>query len=220
VHVVVMGCGRVGSAIARRLEEVGHSVAVIDQDPEAFRRLGPEFNGRQVTGLGFDRQTLLDAGIESAGAFAAVSSGDNSNILAARVARETFGVENVVARIYDPGRAEIYQRLGIPTVATVRWTSDQMLRRLLPKGAAPLFRDPSGRVVLAEVPVHKGWVGHRVDQLGAAAHVRIAYVTRLGDALVPDSTTAFQDGDLLHVVAAEDDLARVELVLSAPPLHD
>src|SRR3954452_11933778 len=117
VHVVVMGCGRVGSAIARRLEAIGHSVAVIDQDAEAFRRLGPEFGGRQVTGLGFDRQTLLDAGIDSAGAFAAVSSGDNSNIISARVARETFGVEHVVARIYDSKRAEVYERMGIPSVA-------------------------------------------------------------------------------------------------------
>ncbi|HVI17439.1 MAG TPA: TrkA family potassium uptake protein, partial [Gaiellales bacterium] len=131
MHVVVMGCGRVGSAIARRLEEIGHSVAVIDQDPEAFRRLGPDFAGRQVTGLGFDRQTLLDAGIDSAGAFAAVSSGDNSNIISARIARETFGVQHVIARIYDPARAEVYERLGIPTVATVSWTTDQILRRLL-----------------------------------------------------------------------------------------
>ena len=220
MHFVIMGCGRVGSTLAHSLESQGHDVAVVDQDETAFRRLGAAFEGRRVTGVGFDRDTLREAGIERAFAFAAVSSGDNSNILAARVARETFGVENVVARIYDPGRAEIYQRLGIPTVATVRWTSDQMLRRLLPKGAAPLFRDPSGRVVLAEVPVHKSWVGHRVDQLGTAARVRIAYVTRLGDALVPESTTAFQDGDLLHVVAEEDDLLRVERVLGAAPLPD
>src|SRR3954447_15600701 len=119
VHVVVMGCGRVGSAIARRLEDIGHGVAVIDQAPEAFRRLGRDFAGRQVTGLGFDRQTLLDAGIDSAGAFAAVSSGDNSNIISARVARETFGVQHVVARIYDSKRAEVYERMGIPSVATV-----------------------------------------------------------------------------------------------------
>ena len=109
----------------------------------AFRRLGSDFVGRRVTGLGFDRDTLLEAGIEDAHAFAAVSSGDNSNILAARVARETFGVDNVVARIYDPGRAEVYQRLGIPTVATVRWTADQMMRRLLPEGSEPEWRDPS-----------------------------------------------------------------------------
>jgi trk system potassium uptake protein TrkA len=221
VHFVIMGCGRVGSTLAHSLEAQGHDVAVVDQDESSFRRLGSAFEGRRVTGVGFDRDTLREAGIEHAYAFAAVSSGDNSNILAARVARETFGVENVVARIYDPGRAEIYQRLGIPTVATVRWTSDQMLRRLLPKGAAPLFRDPSGRVVLAEVPVHRGWVGRRVDAIATTTHVRVAYLTRLGEAMVPDATTAFQDGDLLHVVAPEDDLPRVELVLSsAPPLTD
>ena len=129
-----------------------------------FRRLGSGFQGRTVTGVGFDRDTLREAGIEQAYAFAAVSSGDNSNILAARVARETFGVENVVARIYDPGRAEVYQRLGIPTVATVRWTADQMLRRLLPKGATPDHQDPSGRVVVAEVQLNDGWVGERISR--------------------------------------------------------
>ncbi|MGH3344117.1 MAG: potassium channel family protein, partial [Carbonactinosporaceae bacterium] len=124
MHIVIMGCGRVGSTLAHILEDQGHSVAVIDKEPAAFRRLGSHFDGRRVTGMGFDRDTLREAGIEQAAALASVSSGDNSNILAARVARETFGVENVVARIYDPRRAEVYQRLGIPTVATVRWTAD------------------------------------------------------------------------------------------------
>jgi len=220
VHFVIMGCGRVGSTLAHSLEKQGHEVAVIDQDESAFRRLGASFEGRRVTGVGFDRDTLFEAGIEQAYAFAAVSSGDNSNILAARVARETFGVENVVARIYDPGRAEIYQRLGIPTVATVRWTSDQMLRRLLPAGAAPLFRDPSGQVVLAEVPVHTGWVGRRVDEMAERGPFRIAYLTRLGEALVPGRDTVLQDGDLLHVAVAERDLPSVESVLDTPPVQD
>src|SRR5690606_18648808 len=113
VHIVIMGCGRVGSTLAHKLEDRGHTVAVVDQSAEAFRRLGPHFRGTTVTGLGFDRSVLQEAGIERASAFAAVSSGDNSNVLAARIAREIFGVENVVARIYDPGRAEVYQRLGI-----------------------------------------------------------------------------------------------------------
>src|SRR6476661_6685127 len=143
-----MGCGRVGSALAKGLETGGHSVAVIDRDAAAFRRLSAEFSGQRVTGVGFDRDTLVEAGIERAEAFAAVSSGDNSNIIAARVARETFSVENVVARIYDPRRAEVYQKLGIPTVATVRWTADQMIRRLLPQGVSSLWRDPTGEVVL------------------------------------------------------------------------
>src|SRR3954471_4997193 len=160
-----MGCGRVGSTIAHSLEVAGVSVAVVDHDAGSFRRLGPDFQGRQITGVGFDRDTLIEAGIEQADAFAAVSSGDNSNIISARVARETFGVENVAARIYDPRRAAVYQRLGIPTVATVRWTANQMLRRLLSEGSEPAYRDPSGTVQLAEVHVGPAWVGHRISRL-------------------------------------------------------
>ena len=151
MHIVIMGCGRVGSTLAHILEDRGNTVAVIDRDPEAFRRLRPSFKGDRVTGIGFDRDVLARAGIERADGFAAVSSGDNSNIIAARVARETFGVQQVAARIYDPRRAEVYERLGIPTVATVRWTADQMLRKLLPESAEPLWRDATGKVVLTQV---------------------------------------------------------------------
>ncbi len=212
-----MGCGRVGSTLAKSLSKRGHDVAVIDSEPSSFRRLGSSFEGMTVTGLGFDRDTLRAARIDEAYAFAAVSSGDNSNILAARVARETFGVEHVVARIYDPGRAEVYQRLGIPTVATVRWTSDQMLQRLLPQGAVPVLTDPSGRVVIAEVPLARSWVGRRISEVESLTGTRIAYVTRLGEGLVPGAETVFQDGDLVHVAAATTDLPRVEKTYDQPP---
>ena len=217
MHVVVMGCGRVGSEIARRLEDVGHSVAVIDQDPEAFRRLGPEFTGRQVTGLGFDRQTLLDAGVDSAGAFAAVSSGDNSNIIAARVARETFGIQQVVARIYDPGRAEVYQRLGITTVATVKWTADQVLRRLLPVGAEPDFRDPSGTIRVDQILVPDTWVGHRTVQFQEQALCRIAWIDRLGEGILPNRESVIQEGDLLHLVLREENATHAYTVIDGGP---
>jgi trk system potassium uptake protein TrkA len=212
-----MGCGRVGSTLAHILESQGHTVAVIDSNEAAFRRLGHGFGGRRVTGIGFDRDTLREAGIEQAHAFAAVSSGDNSNILAARVARETFGVDNVVARIYDPGRAEVYQRLGIPTVATVRWTADQMMRRLLPHGSEPEWRDPSGTVRLAEVPVDTGWVGERVSRLEEASSGRVAFLTRLGEGLLPGADTVLQDGDIVHVLMRDDDADAVESVLRARP---
>jgi trk system potassium uptake protein len=169
VHIVIMGCGRVGSTIAHILEAHDHSVAVIDQDPDAFRKLSAAFRGRKVTGIGFDRDVMIEAGIEHADSFAAVSSGDNSNVIAARVARELFGVERVVARIYDPRRAEVYQRLGIPTVATVRWTADQMLRKLLPEGTQPLWRDPTGMIVLAEVAYSDDWLGEKVTAVEEAA---------------------------------------------------
>ena len=126
MHIVIMGCGRVGSTLAHILEDRGYSIAIIDKEPEAFRKLRSGFKGERVTGIGFDRAVLIQAGIERADAFAAVSSGDNSNIIAARVVRETFGIERVAARIYDARRAEVYERLGIPSVATVRWTADQM----------------------------------------------------------------------------------------------
>ena len=212
-----MGCGRVGSLLALELESNGHTVAVIDQSKEAFRRLGPDFKGRTVTGVGFDRDTLLEAGIEGAQAFAAVSNGDNSNILAARVARESFGVTNVVARIYDPGRAEIYQRLGIPTVATVLWAADQILRRLTPEGSRSEWRDASGTVQLAEVHPHIDWFGLPVKELEKAAALRVAFLTRLGEGLIPDDGTVLQDGDLIHVMLRDEELKNVEAVLGRSP---
>jgi trk system potassium uptake protein len=217
VHFVIMGCGRVGATLAQNLESHGHSVAVIDQNPEAFRRLDAEFGGSKVTGMGFDRDTLTQAGIEDAFGFAAVSDGDNSNILAARVVRETFAIDNVVARIYDPHRAEIYQRLGIPTVATVRWTADQVLRRLLPMGATGEFRDPSGQIELAQVDVHAGWVGRPLRVLEDASGARVAYLTRYGDGVLPTPDTVLQENDTVHVLLRTDESAFVERTLTAAP---
>ena len=210
-----MGCGRVGSTLAVDLEKSGHTVAVIDQNREAFRRLGADFNGRTIAGVGFDRDTLLEAGIEKADAFAAVSNGDNSNILAARVARENFGVKNVVARIYDPGRAEIYQRLGIPTVATVLWTTDQIMRRLAPDGTKSEWRDASGTVVLVEVSLHKSWYGEAFSLIEKNTSARVAFITRLGEALLPDDHTVLQEGDLVHLLIEEKKVSAVEKTLAA-----
>ncbi|MEI6648354.1 MAG: TrkA family potassium uptake protein [Actinomycetes bacterium] len=217
MHVVIMGCGRVGSGLAKDLEAAGHTVAVIDQNREAFRRLGADFNGRTVAGVGFDRDTLLEAGIESADAFAAVSNGDNSNILAARVARETYGVANVVARIYDPARAEIYQRLGIPTVATVLWTTDQIMRRLAPEGSRSEWRDASGIVQLCEVHIHADWFGQPAHLIETSTPARVAFITRLGEGLIPNEHTVLQEGDLVHVMVAETDLPIVEMALAKSP---
>lgn len=217
MHIVIMGCGRVGSTLAHILEDKGHSVAIIDQSPEAFRRLRGGFRGRRITGFGFDRDVLVEAGIEQASAFVAVSSGDNSNIISARVARETFGVENVVARIYDPRRAEVYQRLGIPTVATVRWTADQIVRRLAPEGVSSLWRDPTGDVVLAEVQMDPRWVGAKVAALEEAARTRVAFLSRMGEAVVPAADTVIQEGDVIHVMAASSEIQRVNDAVSQRP---
>lgn len=212
-----MGCGRVGSGLALELEAGGHTVAVIDQNRESFRRLGPNFAGRTVAGVGFDRDTLLEAGIAEAGAFAAVSNGDNSNILAARVARETYGVENVVARIYDAGRAEIYQRLGIPTVATVLWTTDQILRRLVPAGSRSEWRDASGLIQLCEVHLEASWYGRPASIIEERTSARLAFITRLGEGLIPDENTVLQEGDLVHVLVTDNDLSTVDAILARSP---
>ena len=212
-----MGCGRVGSGLAKDLEAAGHSVAVIDQTREAFRRLGPDFNGKTIAGVGFDRDILLEAGIEKADAFAAVSNGDNSNILAARVARETYGVQNVVARIYDPARAEIYQRLGIPTVATVLWTTDQIIRRLAPEGSRSEWRDASGVIQLCEVHLHHEWFGKPVSLIEESTEARVAFITRLGEGMIPSENTVLQEGDLVHVMVTDGALSSVEKALAKSP---
>jgi trk system potassium uptake protein len=217
VNVVILGCGRVGSTLANALEDMGHQVSVIDQDPNSFRRLGPTFEGRTVTGIGFDPDVLRRAGIEQADAFAAVSSGDNSNIIATRVAREEFGVDNVAARIYDQGRAEVFERLGIPTVATVGWTADQLIRRLVPQGSATHWTDPSGEVRLAEIEVDPGWRGRTVRQIEQTSGGRVALLTRLGSGMVPTSDTVVQDGDVVHMVLPVETAPDVVDTLGKPP---
>jgi trk system potassium uptake protein TrkA len=220
VHVVIMGCGRVGSTLAHSLEQRNHTVSVIDSKPDAFRRLGPSFTGSTVTGIGFDRDVLEAAGIERSGAFAAVSSGDNSNIISARVAREQFGITNVVARIYDPGRAEVYERLGIPTVATVTWAADRVLRRLLRSGEEPLWRDPSGTVRVDEITAPDHWVGQSVATLQDSTGARVAFLTRLGTGLIPTRDTLIQAGDLLNLFLLQADADKVEAKLAASPRED
>jgi trk system potassium uptake protein TrkA len=205
--------------LASALEELGHSVAVIDQDPAAFRRLNANFKGITVKGMGFDREHLKAAGIEHAGAFAAVSSGDNSNILAARTVRETFGVDNVVARIYDHRRAEVFQRLGIPTVATVSWTAEQMLRRIVPTDAAEEWSDPTGTLSLAEVQLVQSWIGLTVAAIEHKAGVRVATITRLGSPLIPTHDTVYQDGDIVRVILPVSRVAQVTEAFAKGPVE-
>jgi trk system potassium uptake protein TrkA len=217
LHVVIMGCGRVGSTVAHSLESRGHTVAVIDQNPDAFRRLGADFAGLTVTGVGFDREVLIEAGIERADAFAAVSSGDNSNIISARLARETFGVRRVVARIYDQKRAEVYERLGIPTVATVRWTADRMVRHLVPESIVELWRDPTSTVSIVEVPVHPGWVSKPLKALEDASGARVAYLMRFGVGTLPTASSVLQEGDQVFMLVTDDMVESVMKVTGGAP---
>jgi trk system potassium uptake protein TrkA len=193
----------VGSELALSLERNGHSVAVIDKNAEAFRKRLPEdFSGQKVVGFGFDRDHLVEAGIDHADAVAAVTSGDNSNILTARIARENFSIERVVARIYDPRRALIYQRLGISTVATVSWTTDQVMRRLLPAEEQPHeWLDPSGKVCLLDYPIPSKWAGKKLETLSEPGVFWLVAITRLGAAQISTPGAIGQDGDILHFAA-------------------
>jgi trk system potassium uptake protein len=215
VHVVIMGCGRVGSELAARLEGRGHTVAVIDKNPNAFRMLRYGFKGQRVQGYGFDEDVLREAGVERAGAFAAVSSGDNSNIVAARVVREKFEVPTVVARIYDPRRAEIYQRLGIPTVATVKWTTDQVMRLLIPDQVASDWKDPTEGISLVTVVLPTAWVGQTVEELESEGHRRVVALSRIGQARIVSPGTVVQEGDQLHLAVDDDGLDELRPMIMA-----
>ncbi|MDQ1519090.1 MAG: trk/ktr system potassium uptake protein [Actinomycetota bacterium] len=219
MHVVVVGCGRVGSELAAALERGGHEVAVVDKNLRAFRRLPAGFSGKAINGFGFDRDTLTEAGIEKAGAFAAVTNGDNSNILCARIARETFGIEHVVARIYDPRRALIYQRLGIATVATVAWTTDQVMRRLLPGEMRHEWVDPSGKVSLVERSIPAAVVGKKLGALNQPGRFWLTAVSRLGKAQIVTSDLVGQEGDVLHFVVDIGALDELQGQLEASEAH-
>ena len=219
MHIVIVGCGRVGSGLARELVAEGHSVAVVDKNKKQFRRLGPDFSGSMVEGSGFDRDALAEAGVGHADALAAVTSGDNSNILTARIAREHFGVSSVVARIYDPQRAEVYQRLGIATVATVTWTIDQVRRWLLPTELHTSWTDASGLLSVVDRPLPAHFAGKHLRVAVPAELGILVAVTRAGKPRLSPADLVGQDGDLLHIAVLLDSSEALDRHLSAEGSH-
>ncbi len=213
VHVIVVGCGRVGSGLALSLSAEGHSVAVLDKSARAFRRL-KEWDGPCLVGSGFDRDDLEKAGALHADALAAVTSGDNTNILTVRIARETYKIPNVVARIYDPRRAEIYQRLGIPTVATVTWTIDQVRRRLLPDLDVGDWSDATGRLSLVDRSLPEAWAGRSLGELEEPGRLSIVALTRSGVPRLDARDLVGQEGDVLHLAVLDDALQELDAALA------
>lgn len=199
MHVIVVGCGRVGSGLAVSLTEQGHDVAIVDRSQRAFRRLPDEWQGRRIVGSGFDRDDLERAGAVGAEALAAVTNGDNTNILTVRIARETYLIPRVVARIYDPRRAEIYQRLGIPTVATVTWTIDQVRRRLVRGAGISEWSDASGQLTLVERALPEQWAGWRLAEIEVPGLIGLVAVTRAGVPRLDARELVGQEGDTLQL---------------------
>lgn len=217
MHFVVMGSGRVGSMVAAALDERGHSVAVVDINSAAFRKLPEDFSGQRIKGIGFDRDVLRKAGIEDAYGFAAVSNGDNTNIVAARVARETFGVPHVVARILDPRRAEVYERLGIRTIGTATWSCAQIIDRILPDQSQALFTDTETGVALVKVRPDSAWVGVSFREVTTRFAAQIAYVVRLGQPLFDVSSGVIQPDDVLYLTLERESLSEVRYALGRHP---
>lgn len=198
-HVVIVGCGRVGTGLALGLQALDHTVAVVDADPRAFRRLG-DAGVERIEGIGFDRATLVRAGVERAMAVAAVTDGDNTNIVVARTAREAFGVPRVFARVYDVRRASVYERLGIPTVASALLTIDMSMRLLLPENDVVRWTDPSARIALVEIPAPLDRIGEQLADYERLAHARVVAVRRLGSSVLATPDLVLQEGDVLYAV--------------------
>ncbi len=216
MHVVIVGCGRVGSTLARELCANGNTVAVVDRKADAFLRLGDDFSGQTIVGIGFDPDILIAAGIEKASALAAVTNGDNSNIMIARVARERFAVQSVVARIYDPKRSEIYERLGIATVATVKWTAERIMRRIVADRPAVEWTDPSAEMVLVERIVGDAWVGERSSVLDGGP-AKVVGLRRYGKAMLASDDVLVQQGDVLYLAVMNADIASLDTFLAEGP---
>jgi trk system potassium uptake protein len=217
VHVIVVGCGRVGRELAMALDREGHSVSVMDKDRNAFHQLPDGFTGKAILGFGFDREHLEQAGIHEAEAVAAVTNGDNSNILTARIARMTYEVPHVVARIYDPRRAVIYRQLGIATVAAVAWTTDQVLRRLFPEKSVSEWTDASGTVSLVERALPDAWAGRKLTEFEEPGSFRLVALTRGGQARLGGPELVGQEGDILHVMVHKEAQAEMEARMTAGP---
>jgi trk system potassium uptake protein TrkA len=219
MHVVIMGCGRVGSELTLQLGKAGHDVVIIDKKPEAFDRLPPGFDARTIVGLGFDRDILEEAGIKEADAFIAVSNGDNSNIVSARVALEHYHVPNVIARIYDPQRAEIYQRLNIPTVATTTWGVKQIMMMLTHPREEIKESLVGGDLFRMRVPVPDHLIGKSVSRLNEGGKVLVAGVDRMGSGFIPVASSTFQQGDIVQLILQKDGLDILDDMLAPAAEH-
>jgi trk system potassium uptake protein TrkA len=219
MRVLIMGCGRVGSELSHALLDAGHEVTVIDKRADAFDRYPPGDQARKIVGLGFDRDVLEEAGIREADAFIAVSSGDNSNIVSARVALEHYHVPKVIARIFDPRRAEIYERLNIPTVATTTWGVKQFQLMLLHTGKEVRESLGGGELLRMRVPVPSHLVGKPVSMLNVDGHILVAGVSRGGKGFIPSVDSTLQEGDFLIITMGKDYMDELDALLEPAEHH-
>jgi trk system potassium uptake protein TrkA len=213
MKIIIMGCGRVGSQVAQLLDSEGHDVTVIDPVLDNLDRLGKNYQGKKIRGVGFDRDVLIQAGIEMADAFVATSSSDNANIVAARIARNIFHVPRVVARLYDPRRAEIYRRLGLVTMSMVSWGAQRIYELLTHTNLDPTFYFGRGEVSLVAIEIPSHLVGRMVNHITVPGEVTVVAITRQGEAMMATLGTEFQPGDLVYFAVQASAMDRLETLL-------
>lgn len=213
MRFIIIGCGRVGAGLAQTLSWRDHQVTVADNDPTAFERLGPQFKGQIVVGVGFDQEVLLHAGIKQADGLAAVTTTDEANVVVARVARQIFRVPRVVARLYDPRKAEIYRRLGLQTITPVIWGINRLAELLCYSHLDPITSLGSGEVDLVEAEIPPLLVGRTVNELTLPGEIQVAAVSRAGRTFLPTRGTVFQAGDLVHLVILTASADRLKTLL-------
>jgi trk system potassium uptake protein TrkA len=213
MNIIVMGCGRVGELVSRLMQQDGHTVTVIDSDAASLVRLGPDFKGRKIKGVGFDRKILVEAGIETADAFAATSSSDNVNIVAARIARNVFRVPRVVARLYDPRRAEIYRRLGLLTISSTNLGAERIRQLITHAELEPVISFGKGEVSLIRVEIPAYLVGRAVKHLNIPNEISVICVVRKGEAFIPLSGTELEAGDVLQLAVHSSSMDRLQELL-------
>jgi trk system potassium uptake protein TrkA len=214
MHIVIVGCGRVGSQLANMLSQEGHSVAVVDKDPMSFKRLSKNFQGQIVPGVGFDRQTLIKAGIEHADAFASVTNGDNTNIVSALLVKRNFKVPCVITRIYDPQRAEIYRRFGIPTISSTTWAANELKEMICYAGLPSRLTLGSGEVEIVEVATPSKLAGRPISELNVAGELSVVVLVHAGKAIIPEPGTSLEKGDLLYIAVLNPAMEKLQKLLS------
>jgi trk system potassium uptake protein TrkA len=213
MNLIIMGCGRVGEQLAWLMIQEGHQVAIIDQDINALNRLGNDFKGRKVRGIGFDRDVLIEAGIQEADAFAATSSSDNANIVAARIARNVFGVPRVVTRLYDPRRAEIYKRLGLVTISSTIWGAERIRELLTHSELDPTLSFGNGEVSLLALETPAQLVGRMVRNITVPGEVNVVTIVRDGRAFIPLGGTEFRSMDMIYFIILSASMERFKTMI-------
>lgn len=208
---IIAGCGRLGSGLALALSKAGHQVTVINENPDEFERLGVNFKGKTINGVPFDREILLQAGIEKADGLAAVTNSDESNAVIARIASLIFRVPKVVTRVYDTKKAEIYQRLGLQTIDQNTWGIQRVQEML---GYTPLDTQMSlGGVDLVEIEVPALLVSRKVSEVAIPGEIAVVAITRGNKAFVPTLGTEFQKYDRMHLSVATASRTRLRSLL-------